>query len=326
MDGRLYALAGAALCALLALGVGSEAAADATIGGWTHAPRPVQGEPEALAPRDRHLAYYTVASDPRDCVSPLCGGFWVTRVNRSGTVCADGSLAASCYVSELDLSLLGVSAEQEGDIRGAAGHLLMRGSIEPNPSPPFGNLGMLRGAEAWIGHAGVVATGTFYRARDNGIVCIAFPCLHVEVSALNLPSAPQAIADIDLSAASADTEDGYAQLAEPIGLLTAGELLPVSGPAGISYQLQASEYYLPVTPEFTACQSGNRRSCARGEFCDLGGKAQCGRASEFGVCAVRPQACTLIYDPVCGCDGNTYSSGCAAHGAGVGVDYAGACK
>lgn len=63
--------------------------------------------------------------------------------------------------------------------------------------------------------------------------------------------------------------------------------------------------------------------CGAGHFCDYGGG--CGAADQTGFCAPFPQACDTVFEPVCGCDGRTYSNHCFANMAGVNATGRGAC-
>jgi len=46
----------------------------------------------------------------------------------------------------------------------------------------------------------------------------------------------------------------------------------------------------------------------------------------MGTCGPMPQVCADLYDPVCGCDGQTYGNACSAAQAGVSVSAPGACE
>jgi len=66
-------------------------------------------------------------------------------------------------------------------------------------------------------------------------------------------------------------------------------------------------------------------SCAATDYCAFDPAAACGAADQTGVCTPKPQACDAILAPVCACDGQTYSSDCAAEMAGSSVLHTGAC-
>jgi hypothetical protein len=66
------------------------------------------------------------------------------------------------------------------------------------------------------------------------------------------------------------------------------------------------------------CHSDN--DCLAGEFCEY---TDC--SYNLGECVIIPEVCLAIYDPVCGCDGVTYSNDCFSRMSKATKDHDGEC-
>ena len=82
--------------------------------------------------------FYSVRRDRRRCASPMCGGYFVKRVNLSSTRCGDGRWKSECYVAEINWN-----GQPENDSDG----MLVRGNIVAKRYERFGNLGELQASE-----------------------------------------------------------------------------------------------------------------------------------------------------------------------------------
>ena len=67
-------------------------------------------------------------------------------------------------------------------------------------------------------------------------------------------------------------------------------------------------------------------ACDDGEYCRYSPDALCGAADATGICLEIPELCTEEYQPVCGCDDQTYSNACMAASQGVSVAHEGSCE
>ena len=66
-------------------------------------------------------------------------------------------------------------------------------------------------------------------------------------------------------------------------------------------------------------------SCPTDQYCRMPAD-ELSHPDPAGVCAPRPQVCTLEYRAVCGADGHTYGNDCDAAAHGVSVRRVGPCS
>ncbi|MBL8603462.1 MAG: hypothetical protein JNK72_16175 [Myxococcales bacterium] len=128
------------------------------------------------------FVYLRLRQDTRRCVSPLCGGVFVSRVNYRTMRCADGVYRGECYAATVDTTALTDEAASVARDQG----VVLRGRIEAQTYEGFGNLGRVVVTEAWRpGAPDRTSALQIERVRDTGLRCVRAPCPSFEAVVLN---------------------------------------------------------------------------------------------------------------------------------------------
>jgi hypothetical protein len=234
------------------------------LAGETSADDAVDGKADAAV--DGAYTYFEVWVDQRKCASPVCGGFFVHRLNRTTTVCHDGATKTDCYIPALDWTEAHLSDAQQSKLVEAANQdatsdgvrAIVRGRFASKTYQGHGNMGRFVVTEAWVAETASVSDGVFARVKDNGVKCITAPCPSLVEKGLNTSRFAN-IAGIDWSFAgltSHEVEGFTEDLFTPSGVIIAGDRYTVTENGHHAKGRTATAAYHRLSDASAACYVG----------------------------------------------------------------------
>ena len=271
--------------------------------------RPVDGIiPGRLIEASEKGVFYSVRPDYRKCASPMCGGYFVSPVNRREMRCSDGTKKYSCYVSSVVFNIRGISEEQEAELSYSMGQsaVLLRAQLYlPTISSAYGELKI---NAAWIAvdksardQGGVDIADQFYAVNHSGIVCVTTPCSAFDASILNRKRV-KSFSQLDLKfvdATMVDFEQADLMISTDEGLLLRGGF--------ISYEpndltLRASNFYLRLKAESEVPKQCIKTGCSLQLCSDEPVVTTCSYRPEYAC--FRKATCSSQSNGDCGWDMN----------------------
>ena len=191
--------------------------------------------------------YYLMTQDFRKCIHPLCGGWWVQRVNKRKMKCADGTKSATCYVAEIE-------GDYPPEFPVVNQERFVKGDFSSKDYENFGALGHFVLDSHYNSATTASGTGRFVGVKDNGIRCITFPCFSLTEYILNKKKTKD-ISSVDYGDL---TTENPAMVAWAQNQIAAGEVVIMSGthrrttgPAGKGKELVVNQIY-----QSTKCPAG----------------------------------------------------------------------
>ncbi|MCG8311907.1 MAG: Kazal-type serine protease inhibitor family protein [Pseudomonadales bacterium] len=264
--------------------------------------------------------YFVAVPDLRKCASPMCGGAWVSKVNRNKMKCPDGTQAERCYVWDVEFEPL-------TDQNIVDGKTLIQGNFEPTT---FSNDLTFYKLVANTAYSPLFdenpTRGFFGLLYNTGIVCITDPCPSIKIQKLNKKREAN-VAHLHFKRRfNEEHKDWILEQSYDEGALVYGRIKnSTETTAGYVDFKVANAYQAIKETNEMICGGFIGLVCDRGDYCFFEPSATCGFADQTGTCQPIPDACIEIYQPVCGCDGITYSNSCFAATAGISVLHTGAC-
>ncbi|AKT44129.1 DUF6748 domain-containing protein [Chondromyces crocatus] len=220
----------------------------------------IRGDAKAARERQDPAYYVVTAVDVRRCAQPHCGGYFIAKANKRLTECADGAVAASCYVATIDLSRLGLRMDEERALR--EGNVVFHGVMRPRKDVP--RLRNLVVSDAFRAPREGSLSSTLFHVGSNGVQCVTYPCPDTEARIVNT-TRTRTLDGVDLSGASGterDKEAARRALLDERGLLVEGveKVIPKAGPAGDATVIAARQFFLPVAShDEEDCQEAHQR-------------------------------------------------------------------